>query len=385
MPSFTGVLSIEIVLCALVYLPFLVFSSITVEQIVLCLWFSLVLIIVWTEMIYMTALKDYKSIMLSFVLSLMLGFLLALIFVLLGIVTIETMLISVIVAYGLLAFRYYVLLMHYFTKSEGSHFSFLKWFDKYRSLSFLGFFVNVGLFSHLVIMYFGPLKVHVQGLFYGAPQYDVPALAAFFSLLITTISFVTSVEVNFYPKYSNYYGLFNDKGAIKDIQLAEKEMRTVLSRELSYLGNKQIFTTIVFIVIGPPILQLLMPGISNLSIAIFRFLCVGYGTYALANSMMLLLLYFEDYIGACVASFLFAFFSSGVTIWQILCGKKDFFGMGFFIGAIIFYFVACIRLAWYTRKLPYYLLARQSVLPIGEKGLFARISRMLDERQEKKQ
>ncbi len=80
------------------------------------------------------------------------------------------------------------------------------------------------MFSHIVIMYFGPLKVQVEGLFYGAPQYDIPALFAFFSLLITTINFVASVEVRFYPKYRNYYGLFNDNGSIRDIQQAEVEM-----------------------------------------------------------------------------------------------------------------------------------------------------------------
>ena len=73
-------------------------------------------------------------------------------------------------------------------------------------------------------MYFGPLKVQVEGLFYGAPNYDVPALCAFFSILITTVNFVTSVEVRFYPVYRNYYGLFNDNGAIRDIDQAEEEM-----------------------------------------------------------------------------------------------------------------------------------------------------------------
>ena len=55
----------------------------------------------------------------------------------------------------------------------------------------------------------------VKGLFYGAPSHDVPALIAFLTILITTVNFVVSVEVNFYPKYRNYYSLFNDGGTIK--------------------------------------------------------------------------------------------------------------------------------------------------------------------------
>ena len=46
----------------------LVFRSALIYQI-LCLWFSLILIVVWMEMVYLTALKDYKGIVLAFTIS----------------------------------------------------------------------------------------------------------------------------------------------------------------------------------------------------------------------------------------------------------------------------------------------------------------------------
>lgn len=48
-----------------------------------------------------------------------------------------------------------------------------------------------------MIMWVGPLQVQVQGLFVGAPYHDVPALVAFLTILVTTVNFVVSVEVNF--------------------------------------------------------------------------------------------------------------------------------------------------------------------------------------------
>lgn len=172
-------------------------------------------------------------------------------------VTITTLFLCVILAYGLLMTLYYRQLLKYFPKSSGSCFSFLRWFDKYRSLTFTGIFVNLGLFAHLVIMYFGPLQVQVEGLFYGAPMHDVPALCAFFSILITTINFVTSVEVRFYPKYKNYYSLFNDNGSIRDIEQAEMEMLAVLKQELTFNAHKQLISTLLFIVIGSLVLEIL--------------------------------------------------------------------------------------------------------------------------------
>ncbi|MCR4691973.1 MAG: exopolysaccharide Pel transporter PelG [Lachnospiraceae bacterium] len=383
MPSFFGSVAIELVICFVSYGLFLIISGNDPLQCILCLWLSMVLVVVWTQIIYLTALKDFQSIVLTFTISLMIGYLAALILVLLGWVCIETLLLCVILAYGILAVRQLQLMLNYFPKSEGSHFLFLRWFNRYPTLALSGGMVKLGLFTHIVIMYFGPLAVQVEGLFYGAPEYDVPALLAFFSLLITTVSFVVSVEVNFYPHYSNYYGLFSDKGAIKDIKLAEKEMIDVLQRELIYLGCKQVFTTFLFVVVGPVIIEAIDPGISMLSLMVFKFLCAGYGTYAIANSVMLMELYFEDYKGAFIGTTLFAVVSTAATVFQICFGDPNFFGVGFCIGCLVFYFYALTRLDNYIRKLPYYLLSRQNLLPEEETGFFVSLSEILERRYER--
>lgn len=384
MPSFYGVCSIMLVLGGTLYGVFLMFSGVRPIYQLLCLWFALILIVVWTEMIYLTALKDYKSIVVAFAISLMVGFLLALILVILGWVSIISLMLCVIIAYGMLMTWYYKLLLDYFPKSEGSKFSFLRWFDRYRSLSFIGGFVNIGLFAHLVIMYFGPLAVQVEGLFYGAPTHDVPALFAFFSILITTVNFVTSVEVRFYPRYRNYYSLFNDKGSIRDIEQAENEMLTILQQELTFSGHKQLISTILFVVFGGFLLELMPVGLTDTSMGIYRFLCAGYGVYAISNSIMLILLYFEDYKGALLGTFGFAVVSVGATILQILFSPVKFFGLGFLSGAFVFYLIVWLRLEFYTRRLPYYLLCRQAVVGRDEDGLFVRLADYLDEKAENK-
>lgn len=185
MPSFYGSCSIMLVIGILFYGIFLLFSGVPFSYQLVCLLFSSVLIVVWMQMVYLTALKDYQGIVLAFLLSLMIGFLCALILVIIGKATILTMICCVIIAYGIMMVWYYKLLLDYFPKNDGSKYAFLRWFDKYKSLAFTGGFINLGLFAHLVIMYFGPLQVQVQGLFYGAPMHDVPALFAFFSILIS--------------------------------------------------------------------------------------------------------------------------------------------------------------------------------------------------------
>lgn len=384
MPSFYGSCSIMLVIGILFYGIFLLFSGVPFSYQLVCLLFSSVLIVVWMQMVYLTALKDYQGIVLAFLLSLMIGFLCALILVIIGKATILTMICCVIIAYGIMMVWYYKLLLDYFPKNDGSKYAFLRWFDKYKSLAFTGGFINLGLFAHLVIMYFGPLQVQVQGLFYGAPMHDVPALFAFFSILITTINFVTSVEVRFYPAYRNYYSLFNDNGSIRDIEQAETEMLTILKQELTFGGHKQLVTTILFVVLGSYILEWVNLGFTDTSIGIFRFLCAGYGVYAISNSIMLILLYFEDYTGAFIGTMMFAVVSIAATILQILFGSVRYYGMGFLLGGIVFYFIVWLRLEWYTRRLPYFLLCKKSIVPNAEKGVFAAFCNYLDKRDQKK-
>lgn len=69
--------------------------------------------------------------------------------------------------------------------------------------------------------------------------------------------------MNFYPKYRNYYSLFNDKGAIKDIMQAGNEMREVLNMELKYTAVKQLLTTALAISIGGILLKYLPLGFND--------------------------------------------------------------------------------------------------------------------------
>ena len=384
LPSLYGSCSILLAAGCSCWGVFLHFSGVALVYKLLCFWFFAILVVVWMQMNYLTALKDYKVLVADFAVSLGIGLLLALFLVLFRRVSVTSLFLCVILSYGLLMTLYYRQLLKYFPFSEGSMFSFLRWFDKYRSLAFTGMFVNLGLFAHLVIMYFGPLSVQVEGLFYGAPMHDVPALCAFFSILITTINFVTSVEVRFYPKYRNYYSLFNDNGSIKDIEQAEDEMLVVLKQELTFNAHKQLITTVLFIVIGTLVLERLPLGFNDTSIGIFRLLCAGYGLYAISNTIMLIMLYFEDYAGALLGTFVFAAVSAGATIWQINYSSVNYYGLGFLLGALGFYLMCWIRLEWYTKRLPFFLLSRQALVENKKIGFFSRLCNWLERKERMK-
>ena len=361
LPSFWGSSSLMLVLGCTLYGLFLLVSGATLLQGLLCLWLFAEMIVNWNAMSYLTAIKDYRGILCSFLAAIALAFGLGFVLVLLlGCPVLEGMLFAVTMGYGLMMVWDVVLLYRYFPQSEESPWAFLRWVDAFLPLAFTGLCTNIGLFAHLVICWAGPSGVQVKGLFYGAPYYDVPALIAFLTILVTSVNFVVSVEVNFYPKYRNYYSLFNDGGVVGDIVTAEEEMLAVLNRELRFTALKQLFVTAAVLSLENTLLDLLPLGFNDL----------------------MHLLYFTDYGGAVAAAAVFAVSASGLTALS-MAFDPAFYGFGFLIGAALFYLVTLFRLDAFTANLPYRVLGQQPIVAETKAGRFTRLGLFLEHKKGK--
>lgn len=379
LPSFWGSNAIMLVTGTVLYGIFLLVSGATLLQGLLCLWLFNIMVINWNAMSYLTAIKDYRGILCSFVAAIMVACLCALGSLALGLPPVESLLASIALGYGVMLVWDVMLLYGYFPQSDRSPWLFLHWLDQFMPLAFTGLFTNLALFAHLVIIWTGPIGAQVKGLFYGAPFYDVPALIAFLTILVTTVNFVVSVEVNFYPRYREYYNLFNNGGVVGDILVAEEKMLGTLSNELRFCALKQLFVTAAAISLEMSVLSALPLGFNNLMHGYFRTLCVGYGLYAVGNTILLILLYFTDYKGAVLASGLFAGVSGAATS-ALLLAPQQYYGFGFLLGAAVFFMVALLRLNTFTANLPYRILSQQPIVVAEKVGVFTRLARLLEGR-----
>lgn len=361
LPSFWGSAVLMMGVGGILWLLFLLFSGATFVQGVLLYILFQEMTLVWHAMSYLTAIKDYRNMFRSFFAAIGLSLLLGLFLVWLHCPAVEALLFSVSVGYGVKMVWDIVLLYRHFPRADTSAFAFMEWMDTFPELPWIGFFTNIGLFSHLVIMWFSSVGVCVKGLFFGAPYHDISALVAFMTILITTVNFVVSVEVNFYPKYRNYNSLYSDKGTGRDIAQAEKEMLAVLKNEIFYTALKQLLFTALAIAVGGYLLDMLPLGFNEIMKGYFRTLCVGYGLYAVGNMLMLILLYFVDYKGAFWGT---ASFAAGSVLFSVisLFFPQVYYGFGFLLASMLFVAVVLARLNYYTKRLPYYILCVQPLV-----------------------
>lgn len=383
LPSFWGGVSIMLVIGSVGYGIFLAFSGIPVGYQFLCMIFFGELVLVWTEINYLTAIKDYKGILVTFAASMAAALLIGYGLIHTNIGIMSGMLMAVCIGYGIMAVWYYVLLVEYFPQGRCSSFHFLSWFDKYPQLFWIGLCQGIGMYGHMLIMWTSPVKKQICGLFVAAPVYDIPALLAFLSILITTINFVTSVEVNFYPKYRNYFSLFNDGGAYMDIEQAEREMKATLVQELTYTFTKQFFATIVFIIAGTMLLPYLPLGLDEDMLGIYRVLCVAYAFYAVGNCLMLIQLYFSDNRGAFMSSSVFMVVSC-IGTYALKEKVITYYGVGFLVGATVFALTALALLYRHTKHIMFHVLCSQPIVAKEKRGVFAEIGEYFSKRYENK-
>jgi uncharacterized membrane protein len=378
LPSMYGAISLCLLVGAVGWTIFLAFSGIPF----LYAFFSFVLfceaVVVWIQMTYTNAAKDYRSAVIGFGVGILAGLLAGYVLVvLLHLDTIPSLLAAVCVAYGVMLVGFTVVLHGYFPIGSGSSLRFLEWVEKYPSLVMVGFFSTAGLFVHMLLMWASPWGKQVIGLFYFAPAYDIPALMAMLTTVVTTVNFVTSVEITFYPKYRQYFGLLNGGSTLSDLDKASQEMTIVLKQELFYLAQIQLLVELLAITLAGSVIPRLGLGFTPLMIGIFRVLCIGYGLYAISNSMVLFLMYLSNYRDAMLATLALVVVSTIGTM-IILWLPQYFYGFGFVAASLCMFIVAWMRLAAYINHLDYNIFCRQPVFIKEKDGWLTRLARKLD-------
>ena len=117
----------------------------------LCLWLFLEMVVNWNAMSYLTAIKDYKSILYSFAAAVLVAFITSCVLLALAFPPVESLLFAVVLGYGVMLVWDVLLLHRYFPQSRENPWLFLQWVDQFLPLALTGLFTTIGLFAHLVI------------------------------------------------------------------------------------------------------------------------------------------------------------------------------------------------------------------------------------------
>lgn len=338
--------------------------------------FFLEMIALWLQGVYLTALKDYKSICSGYGIGTTLGILLAWVNCHFGLLEpVLGAMLSVCAGIGLSLCSFMVqIVKHFGYSAAGLNFDFLPYFDRHSKLFFIAQFYSVALYTANFFVWAGEWGVVVADTYLYAPRYDMLAFYAFLSIMPAMMMFVISMELKFYEQYAVYFTYITQKGNFRDIDDARKSLLYTLWAEFKNIMEFQFVFSLMFLAVGSYWFSLI--GMPYQDVGIYRLLVLGAFFTTGLQVAHVLLLYLEDQQGALVVGIVF-------LAANVLFGAVGYFlgeisyGFTFFLAALLAAGAAVMRLQYFCNRVNYYVFCGRPVFAEEPCGLLSRLAKFL--------
>lgn len=378
LPSFRGSLILNFGIGGVPAIIVLAFAEMSLSAKVALFLFYMTLIMIWTQTIFITAMKDFRKIGNSFVIGAVLS---------LGSVigslevfewySVSAVLFAIDIGFAVTAALLFAQIERFYrmdgNKDKGkqkiSNFAFFAYIRKYPSLLAIGALTVLGLYSHQFIQWMGPSGRLVGNSFWLAPEYDIAVYYAFISAIPSLIMFVVSLETVFYEKFRAYYDAILTRGSIAEINSAKRGIHQVVTQQLTMIMGVQLFFSIVAIALGIRFLPYI--GFTSAQIDVFNILVMGFYSYIIFSIVTLILLYFDDRKGVVSLAAIFLALNVVFTAISVFMDEQ---GFSFFAASFITLLLAIGRLILLLRRLNYYTFSAQ---PLVSKEYDNKYTRML--------
>lgn len=303
---------------------------------------------VWVVTVFLTALKDYRTVTLTFAAGMATAFAAALL--LAGRFGAAGMVCGLSIGMGLILF---VLIAKVF--AEYRHpviwpVGFLGYFGRYWELALSGLVYNSAIWIDKWIMWFAPESQVFGGAFRTYPEYDGAMFLAYLSIVPALALFTLSIETGFFEQYQNFYKDIQQHANFDRIRRNHQGIvRTMLdqSRRMFVLQGS---IAAIIVLLAPQIIASV--GSSFLQVGMFRFGVLGATFHVFLLFASVALSYFDlRRLNLCLQS-LFLALNGGLTAVTLELGFP-FYGYGYFLAALISFLAGYAMVATRVRQLPY--------------------------------
>lgn len=304
---------------------------------------------IWLLSVFLSALKDYKTITISFltglsfavVSSLVLGYHYG------GVGMLNGFTLGLALILASLTARVYAEYPYGFKEP----FAFLPYFKKYWPIALGGFVYNAAIWVDKWIMWFAPGAKTADCNLVVNPDYDSAMFLAYLTIVPAMASFVFSMETEFYEHYLRFYRDIQNKATFDKINQNHIEMIKCIYENIAKFVLLQGSICFIAILMAPQMLSYI--DVPYTQIGIFRFGVLGVFYQIICLFMVILLSYFDNRKAALSTQIVFLFSNALCTIVSAQMGFR-YYGAGYCVACMITLVYATIVTAKYVKKLPYH-------------------------------
>lgn len=304
---------------------------------------------IWLIAVFLTALKDYKTVSFAFiagiVLTVTLGPALAEPYGAAGILNGFNIGIATI-----LAVLFSRILVEYRCRLT-QIFHFIPFMKRYWELTMAGLLYNMGIWIDKWIMWTAPEAETLPNNMVSYPDYDSGMFLAYITIVPSMAMFIVSIETEFFEHYLRFYREIQRKINFNKILDNQK---TVVISVLQSCGKFLVLQgsiCLIAILLAPQIFKTF--GMSPLQIGIFRYGTLGALFHALFLFLTIVLSYFDSR-RTVVAIYAFFFAANGIFTYLFMQLGFHYYGYGYCLASILTFAIAAFITARYMNELPYH-------------------------------
>ncbi len=313
---------------------------------------------IWITSIYLTAVKNYKAVLISFFSGYGASFLAAwgataffgAAYTMLGMVVGHMVLLVLLLG----------TLFQEIGATSLKNSEVFGYFKKFLVLALCGFFYNTGIWiDKILFWFFSPDRIQVSGWLYASPIYDQVVYLSFLTVVPGMAIFLLKLETDFAINYAEFTRQVLGRATFDQIHQIKESLVVALQEGLTQLVKIQGTVTVLLILFASRMLKHF--GLGAVQIGVFQIVTVGVFLLVLFLSLMTVLFYLGKLHDAMYCCLAFAVINAGVTAWSIFLGER-WYGFGFLFSSAVATTLSTFRVNYHLQHLEYDTFTSQTIL-----------------------
>ncbi len=234
----------------------------------------------------------------------------------------------------------------------------IRYFGKYWDLALIGFVFNLAIWSDKFVFWFAPGARVIAPWFLSNSIYEGAVFFSYLTIAPTLALFLVKIETEFYIHYKNYYAKILSKKRFSEILDEKRAMVSMIRGTIREIFIVQGAATALCVIFAPKIVE--MARLSELQIPMFRVCLMGSFLQVLLMVNIIILFYFDlrKYVLAVVGLFLLS--NVGLSSLTVSMGIQ-YYGYGYTYACFISLMLAFYLLNLCIRDLEYTTFVKQPI------------------------
>lgn len=229
-------------------------------------------------------------------------------------------------------------------------------FKTFWPLLVTGVCYNLGIWIDKLLFWYHPvIGMDVVPGLRVSPMYDNATFLAYATIVPALAIFLLRVETDFYDTYRGYFSAIAAHARLDEIRRVRAQMVATLMRDLGLLLKVQGPITAIAVLFAPEIFATLK--LSWASIFVFRYACVGGVFHVMHLMVMILLLYLEYRKEAMMLAIIFVV-TNGLFTLAVFPFGPAYYGIGYLFSCGLTLIVGVQMLVSAVRNLEYHVFMK---------------------------